>query len=78
VVAVILIFVIPVFESMFADFGKALPVPTQIVVAMSEFLKNYILYIIVGFVLFVFAFRRFYKTDKGSSRFPFSACYSAR
>ncbi|MEE8315214.1 MAG: type II secretion system F family protein [Syntrophobacteria bacterium] len=65
VVAVILIFVIPVFESMFADFGKALPVPTQIVVAMSDLLKNYILYLIVGFVLLVFAFRRFYKTDKG-------------
>jgi type IV pilus assembly protein PilC len=65
VVAVILIFVIPVFESMFADFGKALPVPTQIVVAMSEFLKSYILYIVVGFVLLIFAFRRFYKTDKG-------------
>ena len=65
VVAVILIFVIPVFQSMFADFGKALPVPTQIVVAMSNFLKNYILYIIVGFVLLVFAFRRFYKTEKG-------------
>ena len=65
VVAVILIFVIPVFQSMFADFGKALPVPTQIVVAMSNFVKNYILYIIVGFVLLVFAFRRFYKTEKG-------------
>ncbi len=65
VVAVILIFVIPVFESMFADFGKALPLPTQIVVAMSEFLQNYILYLIVGFVLLMFAFRRFYKTDKG-------------
>ena len=65
VVAVILIFVIPVFQSMFADFGKALPVPTQIVVAMSHFVKNYILYIIVGFVLLIFAFRRFYKTEKG-------------
>ena len=65
VVAVILIFVIPVFQSMFADFGKALPVPTQIVVAMSHFVKSYILYIIVGFVLLVFAFRRFYKTEKG-------------
>ncbi|MGD8255260.1 MAG: type II secretion system F family protein [Syntrophobacterales bacterium] len=65
VVAVILIFVIPVFQSMFADFGKALPVPTQIVVAMSDFLKNYILYIIVGFVLLIYAFRRFYKTEKG-------------
>jgi type IV pilus assembly protein PilC len=36
VLAVILVFVIPVFEEMFADFGGELPVPTQIVVAMSE------------------------------------------
>ena len=67
VVAVILIFVIPVFEAMFADFGKSLPVPTQIVVALSEFLQNYILYIVVGFVLLIFAFRRFYKTEKGQA-----------
>jgi type IV pilus assembly protein PilC len=65
VVAVILIFVIPVFQSMFADFGKALPVPTQIVVTMSNFVKNYILYMIVGVVVLVFLFRRFYRTEKG-------------
>lgn len=65
VVAVILIFVIPVFQSMFADFGKALPVPTQVVVAISNFVKNYILYIVVGVVVLIFAFRRFYKTERG-------------
>ena len=65
VVAVILIFVIPVFQTMFADFGKALPVPTQIVVALSDFLKSYIIYMIVGLALLVFAFRRLYKTEKG-------------
>ncbi|UCE83238.1 MAG: type II secretion system F family protein [Deltaproteobacteria bacterium] len=65
VVAVILIYVIPVFQSMFADFGKALPVPTQIVVAMSNFVKSNILYMIVARVLFVFAFRRFYRTERG-------------
>ena len=65
VVAVILIFVIPVFQSMFADFGRALPVPTQIVVNMSNFVKNYILYMIVGVVVLIFLFRRFYRTEKG-------------
>jgi len=65
VVAVILIFVIPVFETMFADFGKALPAPTQIVVALSDFVTNYILYIIVGVVVLIFAFRRFYRTERG-------------
>jgi type IV pilus assembly protein PilC len=37
----------------------------QIVVAMSEFVKTKILYIIIGVVLFIFAFRRYYKTNKG-------------
>jgi type IV pilus assembly protein PilC len=65
VVAVILVFVIPVFQEMFETFGGALPVPTQIVVNMSEFVKDKILYIIVGIVIFIFAFRKYYKTNKG-------------
>jgi type IV pilus assembly protein PilC len=65
VVAVILVFVIPVFEEMFADFGKALPAPTQIVIGMSRFVKGKILWIIGAIILFIFAFRRFYKTEKG-------------
>jgi type IV pilus assembly protein PilC len=65
VLAVILVFVIPVFEEMFADFGGELPMPTQIVVAMSEMVKTKILYIIVGLVLFIIAFKKFYKTEKG-------------
>jgi len=65
VLAVILVFVIPVFQEMFADFGGELPVPTQIVVAMSEMVKSKIIYILVAIFLFVFAFKKFYKTEKG-------------
>ncbi|MBW2676862.1 MAG: type II secretion system F family protein [Deltaproteobacteria bacterium] len=65
VVGVILVFVIPVFEEMFEGLGGDLPVPTKIVVAMSEFVKSKILYIIIGLVLFIFAFRRYYQTNKG-------------
>jgi type IV pilus assembly protein PilC len=65
VLAVILVFVIPVFQEMFADFGGELPVPTKIVVAMSEAVKSKIIYILIGAFLFVFAFKRFYKTEKG-------------
>jgi type IV pilus assembly protein PilC len=65
VVAVILVFVIPVFEEMFADFGKALPAPTQVVIGMSRFVKGNILWIIIGLVLFIIAFRQFYKTERG-------------
>jgi len=65
VVAVILVFVIPVFEEMFAGLGGDLPVPTKIVVTMSEFVKTKILYIIIGLVIFGFAFRKYYNTNKG-------------
>ncbi|MFC1828791.1 type II secretion system F family protein [Thermodesulfobacteriota bacterium] len=65
VVAVIMVFVIPVFEEMFAGMGGNLPLPTQIVVNMSRFIKGHILVIIGGGVLFFWAFKRFYNTNKG-------------
>lgn len=65
VVAVILVFVIPVFEEMFRDFGAALPAPTQIVINMSNFVIANILYIIIAIVLAIYAIRRFYKTERG-------------
>ncbi|MBW7932642.1 MAG: type II secretion system F family protein [Gemmatimonadaceae bacterium] len=40
-IVVLLIFVIPVFQSMFASVGLALPLPTRIVINMSEFLQGY-------------------------------------
>jgi type IV pilus assembly protein PilC len=65
VVGVILVFVIPVFQEMFEGLGGELPVPTKIVVAMSDFAKDNILYIIVGAVIFFYAFGRYKKTAKG-------------
>jgi type IV pilus assembly protein PilC len=60
-----MVFVIPVFEEMFEGMGGALPMPTQIVVNMSRFIKGNILYIIAAIAFIIFAFKRFYKTDKG-------------
>ena len=67
VISVILIFVIPIFESMFADFGAALPAPTQIVVNMSRFLKGNIHWVILGLGAFAFAFKK-YRDSKGGRR----------
>jgi type IV pilus assembly protein PilC len=65
VTAVILVFVIPVFQGMFADFGSELPLPTQFVINLSEFVQSYIIHLIIAIALFVFAFKKFYKTKKG-------------
>src|SRR5665647_1742038 len=40
-IAVLLIFVIPVFEKMFASVGLPLPLPTRVVIQMSKFLIGY-------------------------------------
>jgi type IV pilus assembly protein PilC len=65
VLAVILIFVIPVFEEMFADFGSELPAPTQLVVSMSDLVKSKIVFIIAALGLGGFAFKKYYATEKG-------------
>ena len=65
VIGVILLFVIPVFEQMFADFGGSLPLPTQMVVNLSNFVKSYILLIIGVLVVTVFLFKKYYKTENG-------------
>lgn len=68
VLAVMLIFVVPVFEAMFADFGSALPAPTQMVVDLSAFAQSYFLYIIGGIFLLITAIKKIYKTEKGQER----------
>ena len=65
ILAVILIWVVPVFEKMFHDFGSALPAPTQMVVNMSNFVKHNIMYMIFVMVALVFVFKKIYATEKG-------------
>ncbi|MFC1552435.1 type II secretion system F family protein [Candidatus Latescibacterota bacterium] len=66
-VAALLIFVIPVFSSMFDDFGAELPKPTQIVVDMSDFMKtpSKILPLLAFFVISAIAFFKYKSTPKG-------------
>jgi type IV pilus assembly protein PilC len=64
-VNVLLIFVIPVFSEMFSDFGSELPTPTQILIGISEFLRTYILLLLVGFLGLLWLLRRAARTPRG-------------
>jgi len=68
ILAVILIFVIPVFEEMFTSFGSTLPVPTQIVINMSNFFKGNFIFIFLGLAVLIFLFKKIYSTEKGRLR----------
>jgi type IV pilus assembly protein PilC len=65
VTVVLLLYVIPIFGSMFADFGQALPLPTQIVLALSGYTRKYFLVFVFFVVLVVFAIRWYYRRETG-------------
>jgi len=65
VVGVILWKVIPTFASLFAGLGADLPLPTRVVIALSNNLVRYFPFMFVGAAAFAYAFRNYYQTDKG-------------
>jgi type IV pilus assembly protein PilC len=65
VVAILLIFVIPVFAELYGSMGKALPVPTQMTINISNwFVSNYH-YLIFALIGVVVAIRLYYRSDQG-------------
>ncbi len=65
VVAVILVFVIPVFTELFEGFGEALPIPTQVVVAMSDFVLHNVWVLLAVIIIVPIAVNRIYATNRG-------------
>src|ERR1700712_2187488 len=62
-ITVLLLFVIPTFQSMFASANIPLPLPTRIVIGMSSLLKSYWWLVIVVVVSSMFLLRRYYATS---------------
>jgi type IV pilus assembly protein PilC len=65
VTLVLLVFVIPIFQKMFSDFGNALPAMTQLVVNLSEFTRNNIFLILGGAVAAYFGGSAAIKNPRG-------------
>jgi len=65
VTAILLIYVIPIFADMFASFGKALPLPTQIAVNLSYMTVAYLQYIVAAVIALIVGLRMISRTKKG-------------
>jgi len=65
VVGVILWKVIPTFASLFSGLGAELPLPTRIVIGLSNNLVRYFPFLFIGFGALAYAFRQYYKTENG-------------
>src|SRR5207244_1197467 len=65
VVGVILWKVIPTFAALFSGLGAQLPLPTRIVIGLSDNLVRFFPFLFVGAGLLVWAFKAYYATPKG-------------
>jgi type IV pilus assembly protein PilC len=67
VVVFMLTFVIPTFSTMFTSLGAELPLPTKIVLWLSNFVQTWILLIGAAIAAGIYSLRRYYKTEAGQS-----------
>jgi type IV pilus assembly protein PilC len=64
-----MVYVVPQISGIFKEMNMELPVPTQIIVGMSDFLKVYWYYAIAGLAAFIYFFRAGLKTKTGKKLF---------
>jgi type IV pilus assembly protein PilC len=60
-----LMFIIPTFAKMFTDFGGTLPMPTRIVMGLSDFLRNFWWALFGSVAGIVVGLKAYYKTPAG-------------
>ncbi len=68
IVTGILYFLVPTFANIYASFGGSLPLPTQVLINLSNALRNNILYIVGFTVLFAVLFKVLYGRSYGFRR----------
>ncbi len=67
-IVILLVFVIPVFQDMFASVAMELPLPTRIVIGLSDFLQSFWWAIIIVVTALGFGLKQFYATTQGRRR----------
>lgn len=68
VTIVLMVFVVPVFEKLFSGIGSTLPMPTRVVIGISNIFKSYLPIVIAVTVAMVIALNRYNKTENGKRR----------
>jgi len=62
---VLLVKVVPTFKGIFASLGGTLPLPTQVLILISDTLRHFFPFVVVGFVVFGFVFKKYIDTPRG-------------
>jgi type IV pilus assembly protein PilC len=73
ITVVLLIKVVPTFQGIFASLGGTLPVPTQILILISNTLRRMFLLVVIGFAAVGFAFKKYIDTPRGRYQFDYQS-----
>jgi type IV pilus assembly protein PilC len=65
ILTAMLLFVVPTFKDLYAQLGGTLPLPTRLLIALSDAVKSFFIFFILGIVGLAFLFRRWKRSDKG-------------
>lgn len=65
----LLVKVVPTFKGIFGTLGGTLPLPTQILIMISDTIRSFFLYMVVGLGIFIILFQKYVSTPKGRRRF---------
>ena len=68
ILAAMLLFVVPQFETIYSSLGGTLPLPTRMLLSVSRAVRTYWYVVLLGAVVTSFLFRRYKKTEAGRAR----------
>lgn len=69
ITAVLLLKVVPTFKGIFEMLGGKLPLPTQILIMVSDVFRKYFFFALIGAGIVGFAFKKYVSTPKGRYQF---------
>ncbi|MFH1678500.1 MAG: type II secretion system F family protein [Candidatus Omnitrophota bacterium] len=69
ITTVLLLKVVPTFKGIFDMLGGQLPLPTQILIAISDILKQMFIFVVIGVGILVFLIKRYINTNRGRYNF---------
>ncbi|MFC1805012.1 type II secretion system F family protein [Candidatus Omnitrophota bacterium] len=69
ITGVLLLKVVPTFKGIFEMLGGQLPLPTRVLIGVSDFLRAYFLFAVIAMVGLAFLFKRYLKTKQGRYNF---------
>lgn len=67
-----MVYMVPTLTATFVGLGIKLPLSTRIIIAISDFLKSYLLFVIVGAVIFAFLSMVAFRTKRGQRIFDWT------